>query len=72
MQSEAPELVEFVTPIAHDGHAIVDSGSRYGFYIFSGNDLAEIEPYLPDTLSRHPERSRGIPSQFSDTEGRAR
>ncbi len=72
LQSEAPELVEFVTPIAHDGHAIVDSGSRYGFYIFSGNDLAEIEPYLPDTLSRHPERSRGIPSQFSDTEGRAR
>lgn len=35
------------TPIDEDGHAIVDSGSRYGFYIFASDDEAALEPYLP-------------------------
>ena len=30
-------------------HEIVDSGSRYGFFIFSGDTMEEIEEYLPET-----------------------
>ncbi|MEY8460642.1 ATP-grasp domain-containing protein [Eggerthellaceae bacterium 24-137] len=47
LQAALPESVEFVSPIEHDGHAIVDSGSRYGFFIFSGDNLSDVEPYLP-------------------------
>ena len=49
LQSTMPEAVTYVSPIEHDGHAIVDSGSRYGFYVFASNELAEIEPYLPES-----------------------
>lgn len=49
LQSTMPEAVAYVSPIEHDGHAIVDSGSRYGFYVFASDELAKIEPYLPES-----------------------
>ena len=40
--------MEFVSPMHAADHAIVDSGSRYGFFIFSGDEMGEIERYLPE------------------------
>lgn len=48
LQAASPESVEFVSSIERDGHAIVDSGSRYGFFIFSGDALEDIAEYLPE------------------------
>lgn len=43
----APERIALRTPICSDEHEIVDSSSRYGFFVFSGESLDEIERYLP-------------------------
>lgn len=47
LRTEALERLEFVSPMHAADHAIVDSGSRYGFFIFSGDEMGEIEKYLP-------------------------
>lgn len=47
LESQNPERIALRTPICLDGHEIVDSGSRYGFFVFSGDSLEEVEPYLP-------------------------
>ena len=47
LQTNAPELLQYVSPIDDDNHAIIDSGSRYGFFIIASDELAKIEPYLP-------------------------
>lgn len=39
--------VEFVSEIEDTTAAIVDSGTRHGFYIFTAADVADIEPHLP-------------------------
>lgn len=40
--------LEHVSSLQSEDHAIVDSGSRYGFYVFSSDDLDHLEPYLPE------------------------
>lgn len=39
--------IDLISSIADSNEAIVDSGSRHGFYVFSSPDLSAIEPYLP-------------------------
>lgn len=59
LKEAMPKAVEYVSPIARDGHAIVDSGSRYGFYVFASDGLADIESFLPiagESLSREDDR----------------
>lgn len=48
LRAEAPERLEFVSEMHAPDHEIVDSGSRYGFFIFSGDTMEEIEKYLPE------------------------
>ena len=48
LSDEHPEALAYVSPIERDDHAIVDSGSRRGFFIFSADDAATVEPYLPE------------------------
>ena len=39
--------IDLISSITDSTEAIVDSGSRHGFYVFSSPDLSAIEPYLP-------------------------
>ena len=48
LSDEHPETLAYMSPIERDDHAIVDSGSRRGFFIFSADDAATVEPYLPE------------------------
>ncbi|MEE0706233.1 MAG: hypothetical protein UCH28_07595, partial [Adlercreutzia sp.] len=48
LRAAAPERLEFVSEMHAPDHEIVDSGSRYGFFIFSGDTMGEIEEYLPE------------------------
>lgn len=48
LQTQAPECLEFVSEMHAADHDIVDSGSRYGFFIFSGDTVSQIEQYLPE------------------------
>lgn len=47
LKSEAPALLVEESEIDSDGHAIVDSSSRYGYFMVCADSLSEIEPYLP-------------------------
>lgn len=49
LRTASPDALEFVSEMHAADHAIVDSGSRLGFFIFSGNCLEDIEAYLPET-----------------------
>lgn len=42
IRKEAPELVHFVSEIAPFTHQIVDSSTRYGYYIMAGNDREKL------------------------------
>ncbi len=44
---DTPGLVKYARLAEDTDHEIVDSGSRYGFFIFAADDLAEIESLLP-------------------------
>lgn len=43
VQKEAPELVRFVSEIKPFTHRVVDSSTRYGYYIVAGNDRERLE-----------------------------
>lgn len=47
VREERPDLLQYVSPIDTDHHAIKDSASRYGFFIMKSAMLKDIEPYLP-------------------------
>lgn len=47
VEEERPDLLQYVSPIDADHHAIKDSASRYGFFIVKSAMLEDIEPYLP-------------------------
>ncbi len=40
--------VDLVSKIDASHAAIIDSSSRHGFFVFSGDSLSKIEPFLPD------------------------
>lgn len=48
LQACNPEYLDFVSEMQAEDHAIVDSGSRYGFFIFSSDTLEHIQEYLPE------------------------
>lgn len=47
MREDAPGLIDYVSPMQEMDHEITDSSSRYGYFIFSGASLDDVEPYLP-------------------------
>lgn len=47
LQEEQPELLRFVSELETVGeHRVVDSGSRFGYYIFAGESQADIRGWL--------------------------
>lgn len=47
MKKEQPELLQFVSELEPVGeHQVVDSGSRFGYYIFAGESQADIRGWL--------------------------
>ena len=46
MRREAPDIIDYVSPICCEGK-IVDSGTRFGYFVFSSDSYERIEPYLP-------------------------
>lgn len=48
LQTQAPDCLEYVSEVHAADHDIVDSGSRYGFFIFSGDSVSHLEQYLPE------------------------
>lgn len=61
LRAEAPGCLEFVSDMHAPDHKIVDSGSRYGFFIFSGETMEDIERYLPEVSES------GIPMAAAST-----
>lgn len=47
IESDPEVHLSLVTPISDLEKKITDSGSRHGFFVFSGNDMRAIEKYLP-------------------------
>ncbi|MGI6045522.1 MAG: ATP-grasp domain-containing protein [Eggerthellaceae bacterium] len=47
IKENSPEILVFASPIDSFDRKIVDSGSRYGFYIFASEEFKKIEAYLP-------------------------
>ncbi len=48
LKANDPDLLRYVSPLDSDHHAITDSASRYGYFIFAGDPLARLAPYLPE------------------------
>ena len=48
LMANDPDLLRYVSPLDSDHHAITDSASRYGYFIFAGDPLARLAPYLPE------------------------
>lgn len=46
MKREDPDIIDYVSPICCEGK-IVDSGTRFGYFVFSSESYKRIEPYLP-------------------------
>ena len=47
IKSKSPELLQMVSEMEPVGeHQVVDSGSRFGYYILAGKNQAEIKDWL--------------------------
>ena len=50
MQKDNPEIIVEQDVQEITDHAVVDSGSRFGYFLFAADDVTLLEKYLPDMV----------------------
>ena len=50
MQKDNPEIIVEQDVQEITDHAVVDSGSRFGYFLFASDDVTLLEKYSPDIV----------------------